>query len=151
MIQDQVRELRALLDQLHPDFSFFSEEKRVLTEKFYFNLLVESENQNLTRLLEPKAFYEGHFLDCWELIKTGWIEKSALDLGSGPGIPGVLTAILADPPFPRWVVTDSERRKGEYLAHTVRDLGLEERIVSFHGRAEDYLKKNPPVLFEVNA
>jgi 16S rRNA (guanine527-N7)-methyltransferase len=104
-----------------------------------FRELVVEENarQNLTRLLEPKDFLEGHVEDAVHLLKCGFLQYPAADLGSGVGVPGLLCAIMDPKP---WVLIESEGHKAAFLARAVDDLGLKNVVVS-PKRAEDYLKK----------
>jgi len=107
-----------------------------------FRDLVVDENtrQNLTRLTTPEDFFEGHVVDCLELLKWGAFEYPVLDIGSGGGVPGLLCALLSDG---SWILSDSEGHKAAFLERAVAELGLNpDRIRVFSGRAEDYLKKN---------
>jgi 16S rRNA (guanine527-N7)-methyltransferase len=108
----------------------------------YWRLLREAnERQNLTRLIEPAAFFSGHVLDVLELRKLrertmgpDAFAQEWMDLGSGAGVPGLLSgAIFEDE---RWLLVDSEHRKAEFLAQTAEKLGLSGRVRAFHGRAE---------------
>jgi len=111
----------------------------------YWELLcVANERQNLTKLIEPGPFFSGHVLDVLELRRLRGRGSSAgpsevppvewLDLGSGAGVPGLLSgALFTDE---RWVLLDAEHRKAEFLTETVRALGLQDRIRVVHGRAE---------------
>ncbi len=105
-----------------------------------FRELVLAENavQNLTRLVSPADFFEGHFLDAWELVKTGWIQEKAMDLGSGLGVPGLPAALLGRG---SWVLADSEGRKADFLERASSDLGVSSQVQVFKGRAEEFLKR----------
>lgn len=116
-------------------------EKRDCLVRFRERVIQENDRQNLTRLLSPVDFYEGHVMDCRALLESGWKSQRMLDLGSGVGVPGLLMAILEE--STQWVLAESEGHKAEFLKQCVRDLGLEERVMVFHGRGEAYLKRNP--------
>ncbi len=102
----------------------------------YWELLRdENTRQNLTRLLEPEAFFSGHALDVLKLRELrGVCGEPCLDLGSGGGVPGLLSAALYGDES--WVLVDSELRKAEFLSRAVRELGLEGRVQVVHGRVE---------------
>lgn len=110
-------------------------------------VLDESERQNLTRLLGPEEFFRGHVLDVLELrqfrSKIGDLGNKALDLGTGAGVPGLLSAAIY--PDERWILVDSEVRKAEYLARTVDQLGLSDRVQVIHGRMEQVSAQIPQV------
>ena len=99
-------------------------------------VLAENEVQNLTRLISPHDFLEGHVLDVWELLKSGLLRFPAMDLGSGVGVPGLLAAIFGSGP---WILCESEGRKAEFLKRTVAELGLS-AVSVFAERGEDVLR-----------
>jgi 16S rRNA (guanine527-N7)-methyltransferase len=104
--------------------------------RFQDLLARENEVQNLTRLIEPKDFVEGHFQDVVELARSGLVSYPALDLGSGCGVPGLLSACASEN---EWLLVDSEARKADFLQRAVSDLGLGHVKVKA-GRAEAVLK-----------
>jgi 16S rRNA (guanine527-N7)-methyltransferase len=57
-----------------------------------------------------------------------------LDLGSGGGLPGLALALAW--PDSEWVLLDANARRAEFLNDSVQRLGLEERVVVDHRRAE---------------
>ena len=105
----------------------------------YFEMLVaENEKQNLTRLISPKDFIEGHLLDVKAVFESGFLEFPAMDMGSGGGVPGLLAAACRPD---AWVLSESEGNKADFLSRARTDLGLDTvRVVP--GRAEEWLKKN---------
>ncbi len=107
--------------------------------KFYEMVLRENEIQNLTRLVSPKDFYFGHIQDVLELLKLDYLEYPVLDLGSGVGIPGLVGALLSEG---KWILSDSEKKKAEYLERSSKILGLEKKVRVFAGRAETFLQSN---------
>ena len=110
-------------------------------------VLEENDRQNLTRLLSPADFFVGHVRDVLELRKfregMGDLGRLALDLGTGAGVPGLLSAaIFSDE---RWILVDSEIRKAEFLSRTVEALGLSGRVEVLHGRIEQLFGRIPDV------
>jgi 16S rRNA (guanine527-N7)-methyltransferase len=106
---------------------------------FYEIMLRENKVQNLTRLASPNEFYDYHLTDTIKLLKTGWLQYPALDLGSGAGIPGVLAALIDKKP---WILAESEKRKAEYLQRAVDTLGVQAQVGVIPDRAEAYLKSH---------
>src|SRR4051812_14678809 len=80
-------------------------------QRFYDELVSGNERQNLTRLIEPEDFVEGHLLDVRELLKSGLLEFPAADLGSGCGVPGLLAAAIEEKP---WLLLESEGQKARF-------------------------------------
>lgn len=62
-------------------------------------------------------------------------DASALDLGSGGGVPGLLLA--AARPEVQWVLLDNNRRRASFLARAIATLGWGHRVEVVRGAAED--------------
>jgi 16S rRNA (guanine527-N7)-methyltransferase len=106
-----------------------------------FRDLVVEENkiQNLTRLLDPRSFFEGHVLDVLELERSEALSsRNILDLGAGMGVPGVLHAIIYPEREISWVSSDSEKMKTEFSRRVVEKFSLNSVRIT-HLRAEDFL------------
>jgi 16S rRNA (guanine527-N7)-methyltransferase len=99
-------------------------------------IIDENTRQNLTKLLAPREFFEGHVLDVKALLECKLVDFPAMDLGSGGGVPGFLAALISPD---RWVLADSEGHKAAFLARSVEKFGLGEQVEVFSGRAEKYL------------
>ncbi len=101
-------------------------------------VLAENERQNLTRLLSPADFFRGHVLDVLALrdfrVRLGDSQRAAMDLGTGAGVPGLLSAALFRDES--WVLVDSELRKTEFLRATAAHLGVDRRVSVVHSRVE---------------
>ncbi len=97
----------------------------------------ENESQNLTRLIEPEAFFEGHVIDVREFLAMD-LKFPALDLGSGVGVPGLLSALIRKDP---WILADSEGHKARFLERVAGELGVSGHIEVFAGRGEELLLK----------
>lgn len=106
-----------------------------LLVRFREEVLKENEIQNLTRLLSPRDFYEGHVLDVIHLKKSGFLSFPCLDLGSGMGVPGLIYALLYGG---EWVVCDSETKKAEFMARMI-DLFRLDKVSAASVRAEELL------------
>lgn len=105
--------------------------------EFYERLARENQIQNLTRLISPEAFVDGHLTDAVELIKSRCVSFPAMDLGSGGGVPGLLCAVMTGDP---WNLVDSEQKKAEFLSRTSKEMGLG-GVQAFGERAEAVLER----------
>lgn len=124
--------------KLERDFAHLSAETRLKVSKFHSLLTQENQIQNLTRLIEPDAFIDGHLIDCIELLKSGYLGPSVLDLGSGAGVPGLLCSIL-EPDTKDWILIDAEGHKASFLSSVIQELNLN-RTTAVHGRVEEFLR-----------
>jgi 16S rRNA (guanine527-N7)-methyltransferase len=134
MHETELQQFGDLLKSAWPALSPLQQEKAV---RFYELILGENEIQNLTRLISPVDFLNGHVLDVKELLGSGFVQFPAMDLGSGGGVPGLLAAALG---FGSWVLAESEGRKAVFLKTAVEKLELT-NVEVFSGRGEDFLKK----------
>jgi 16S rRNA (guanine527-N7)-methyltransferase len=91
----------------------------------YVGLLVgESAHQNLIAASTLDSIWSRHIVDSAQLLKhvpAGRRGGHWVDLGSGPGLPGLVIAILSD-----WRLTLVESRRGriQFLEHCGETLGL---------------------------
>lgn len=96
------------------------------TVEFRDEVLKENEVQNLTRLLSPVDFLEGHLRDVVHLRRSGLVSYPALDLGAGMGVPGLLTAILYGTTEGKtWISCDSEGKKADFSQRMIERFHLE--------------------------
>lgn len=109
---------------------------------FHGILAAENERQNLTRLISPRDFFEGHLVDVMELRKTGWIRDGAMDLGSGCGVPGLLASLIDNQP---WILCESEGNKARFLEAAAKECGADARIRVVAERAEAFLGRGERV------
>jgi 16S rRNA (guanine527-N7)-methyltransferase len=105
-------------------------------ERFATLLAAANDRQNLVAASTlGAAFWVRHLADSAQLLPLApaaggrWV-----DLGSGPGLPGVVIAILA----PHWQITlvESRRLRCEFLREAVVALGLEAQITVAQQRVE---------------
>lgn len=100
--------LERLLADLPPGFADAAER--------YVGLLLDANRGlNLTRVVEPDAVARLHLLDA--LAALPMIDRvapaTALDLGSGGGVPGLVLALAR--PGMQWTLVDSVRKKADAL------------------------------------
>ena len=93
-------------------------------ERYVALLLEANQRLNLTRVVEPEAVARLHLLDALAALplldEIG--PRSALDLGSGGGVPGIVLAIAR--PAVQWTLVDSVRKKVDALRGFVEALAL---------------------------
>ena len=107
----------------------------------YYELLIEwNRVMNLTGITEYDEVNLKHFTDSLTIVRIKSMEdvSTLIDVGTGAGFPGIPVKIA----FPHIKVTllDSLNKRIKFLNQVVEELDLED-VVTLHGRAEDYAKK----------
>ena len=104
----------------------------------YYEYLVEKNKvMNLTAITEYDEVILKHFLDSLSIVKVGCFDqknlagKSAIDIGTGAGFPGIPLKIT---------LLDSLNKRVNFLDEVIDMLGLK-AVTAVHGRAEDYAKQ----------
>jgi 16S rRNA G527 N7-methylase RsmG len=69
-------------------------------------------------------------------LESKLVDFPAMDLGSGGGVPGLLSALIAPD---QWILAESEGHKAAFLQRSVEKFKVSERVRVFSGRAEGYL------------
>lgn len=93
---------------------------------------------NLTAIRDDKEIIEKHFIDA--LFLTKFISsnvKSAIDIGTGAGFPGMVLAIAL--PNIKFTLTDSIEKKTSFLREVKEILGLE-NVEVITARSEELVK-----------
>jgi 16S rRNA (guanine527-N7)-methyltransferase len=97
----------------------------------YVDLLLDANARiNLTRVVEPDAVARLHFLDALSALPAldAAAPRSAVDLGSGGGVPGIVLALAR--PAVHWLLVDSVAKKAAALRSFAATLGLANVTVS---------------------
>jgi 16S rRNA (guanine527-N7)-methyltransferase len=135
-------------------------------EAFAAMVLEENRQQNLIAKATEPRLWQRHIADSAQLLDIVSRETLGpnaqgpwLDLGSGPGFPGLVIAALC-PNMPV-VLVESRARRAEFLARAIATLGLTkcrvegqrlERVVAFPARAISARAFAPlPKLLELSA
>ena len=104
----------------------------------YLELLMEyNAHTNLTAIRDEEGILEKHFLD--SLLLQQYIKedmKSAIDIGTGAGFPGMVLAIYN--PEIHFTLMDSVGKKTKFLEEVKEKLQLE-NVTVVNSRAEDYI------------
>ena len=96
---------------------------RVVDALLHYIALLDRWNRayNLTAIRDPQDMITRHLLD--SLAVMPYIEGPHLvDVGTGPGLPGIPLALLS-PDFD-WVLVDSNGKKTRFVIQAVAELGL---------------------------
>jgi len=115
------------------------DEMRLAAISKYIDLLIKwNARINLTAIRAPEEIVQRHFgesLFAASHILAEKSVKSAIDLGSGAGFPGVPFALLA--PEVETTLLESNQKKATFLKESIYLLGLR-NVKVFAGRAESY-------------
>jgi 16S rRNA (guanine527-N7)-methyltransferase len=98
-------------------------------------LLEANAHTNLTAIRTPEAAWNKHILDSLEGLGTRLFlpQKTAIDVGCGPGFPGLPLAIAQ--PEMKWTFLDATRKKCDFVHAMSRYFGLDTQILN--ARAEE--------------
>jgi len=99
-------------------------------------LLLERWNKtyNLTAVRDPESMVSRHLIDSLTILP--YLDgKRFIDVGTGAGLPGMVSAIAM--PETQWVLLDSNQKKTRFLTQVVIELGLG-NVEVVHCRIEDY-------------
>jgi 16S rRNA (guanine527-N7)-methyltransferase len=90
-------------------------------EQFVALLLAENERQNLISAASAEVIWSRHIVDSSQLFYLGSSGGSWYDLGSGPGLPGIVLAILTPQPV---LLIEPRKRRVEFLHAAIGALDL---------------------------
>ncbi|PKP86815.1 MAG: 16S rRNA (guanine(527)-N(7))-methyltransferase RsmG [Alphaproteobacteria bacterium HGW-Alphaproteobacteria-17] len=91
-------------------------------ERFAAMLVTENDRQNLIAASTIPALWVRHIADSAQLLALDMDGEGLwVDLGSGPGLPGLVVAILSERPM---LLVESRRRRCDFLRAVVAELGL---------------------------
>ena len=108
-------EARAWLD------ARFSADRLARVERYAVMLLAENRAQNLISKASEAVLWSRHIVDSAQLLSHAPGAGNWLDVGSGPGLPGIVLACLTDA---RISLVEPRARRVEFLNAVVRELGL---------------------------
>ena len=103
-------------------------------------MLETNRHLNLTAVVEPREVAAKHYLDSWRVTRlVPLYGRTALDLGSGAGFPGLPIAIAE--PETRVVLLDSTQKRVHFLQRSIDALAVKNASAVWD-RAEEHLARN---------
>lgn len=94
---------------------------------------------NLTAVRDPKAMIPRHLADSLAILP--WLKTGpVLDVGCGPGLPGIPLAIVR--PELEFVLLDGNGKKIRFVRQAVQELGLA-NVLAVQERVENYRPAKP--------
>ncbi|MBA4771890.1 MAG: 16S rRNA (guanine(527)-N(7))-methyltransferase RsmG [Sphingomonas sp.] len=94
----------------------------------------EAKRQNLVSSATLDMLWHRHVMDSAQLLRfADAAGERWIDIGTGAGFPGLVIAILTDCPV---ALVEPRRRRADFLAYAVQELGLAERTVVEPRRVE---------------
>ncbi len=94
---------------------------------------------NLTAVRNPEEMLTRHLIDSLSIVP--WVKgENIIDVGTGPGLPGIPLAILF--PETRFTLLDSNGKKTRFLTQCKLEMGLG-NVTVVHGRVEEFKPQQP--------
>ena len=103
-------------------FTHIKSEQRILLVKFYRLLMQEQMEQNFTRIVHFPDIVLKHFIDCMIVSNLYPLQFPLIDMGSGPGFPGIPLAILH--PNETIILVEGVGKRCDFLRKVAQELGL---------------------------
>lgn len=114
---DRLRDLFA-----NHDFSHITHAERMKLAEFYVLLMEKQKTLNVTRLLTLHEVGMKHFIDCLIVAKLVPLQFPLMDVGTGPGFPGIPLKILY--PDEKIVLAEGVQKRVEFLKEVREELHL---------------------------
>jgi 16S rRNA (guanine527-N7)-methyltransferase len=134
--------LKSILDIMRDYLIPFSEKQALICYEHISLMLEWNRRYNLTRITDCAGIIEKHILD--SLIPSRWLPQSgaAIDIGSGPGFPGIPLKIAH--PELDMLLLESHRRKVSFLKVVLSRLPLK-NLQALQGRWEEVARIDHPL------
>ncbi|WP_217352754.1 16S rRNA (guanine(527)-N(7))-methyltransferase RsmG [Sphingomonas sp. ID1715] len=99
----------------------YGQDRLARLEQFVALLIAENAHQNLISQASLAGVWVRHILDSAQLHRLAGGANRWLDVGSGPGLPGMVLACLSDTPI---LMVEPRRRRVEFLERAISELRL---------------------------
>ncbi len=133
--------LRNRLEQGLVDINLSLQDSQVTQLLDYLALLGKwNKSYNLTAITDPQKMLYYHLLDSLAIYDRVAFCQSALDVGTGAGLPGIPLAIAL--PRSKWTLLDSNAKKTRFLHQTLAVCAIHNAVV-VQSRVEDYHAAEP--------
>lgn len=104
------------------NFNGVTHEQRKQLAHFYRLLMENQEKENFTRLLKMRDIAIKHFIDCLIIKDLTELKFPLLDMGTGPGFPGIPLKIIY--PEQKIILAEGVQRRVEFLKHVREEMQL---------------------------
>lgn len=104
-------------------FDLVSHSQRQQLAHFYRLLMLNQEKENFTRLLKLRDIAIKHFIDSIIITKYTDLQFPLLDVGTGPGFPGIPLKIMY--PEQQILLGEGVQRRVEFLKHVRQEMKLQ--------------------------
>jgi 16S rRNA (guanine527-N7)-methyltransferase len=101
-------------------------------------LAVENSRQNLIAASTLPAVWSRHIVDSAQLLDHAPDGGTWVDLGSGPGFPGLIVAAIGERPVD---LVESRAKRVQFLQAAVEILGLQSRVTVHSAKVESHPAK----------
>jgi 16S rRNA (guanine527-N7)-methyltransferase len=100
-----------------------SHQERAKLAHFYRLLMENQEKENFTRLLKLRDIAIKHFIDCQIVTTLTELQFPLLDVGTGPGFPGIPLKIRY--PQEKIILAEGVQKRVEFLKHVRSEMQLQ--------------------------